>query len=85
MADALPDLLKQHRHLNAHEPGRLPCLCKRCLVMDEETVEVDDVTYHRAHATANGRVLLFWVPEDLLDQLASIRRSVAADMRTRTK
>lgn len=83
MADELTDLLKQHRHLNAHEVGRLPCLCKRCLVIGEETTDVDGVTYHRSHAIANGRILLFWVPEDLLDQLSSIQRSVAADMRTR--
>lgn len=50
----------------------LPCLCKRCFAASTERVEVDGETYIRAKVEANERVLHFWLPAPLQDELGEI-------------
>lgn len=68
-------------HLNAHDEGRLPCLCKRCLDPDVERAVVSDREFARDHAVARGRVLFYWLPVSLAGSRAEVRRNVAARLR----
>ena len=75
-------------HLNAHEPGILPCLCRACLAPDKIVTQVGTTTYHRdfvitPRGRTRGRVLFFWIPETLLGERRRVLRSVAASLRAR--
>ncbi len=80
-------------HLNAHDPGVLPCLCRRCIVADDLTASADGNTFHRDFAISGAasakavakrpRVLFYWIPENLLDRRQKVRRSVATGLRSR--
>ena len=73
-------------NLTAHsDDSPLPCLCQRCYASSPETVEVQGGTYLRAQAIAQGRVLWFWVPAELIDQLPAVIESVAARMQKSLK
>lgn len=61
----------------------LPCLCGRCLATAPETVDGAGVSYFRASAEAQGRVLWFWVPATLKDELPEVVAAVQARMRDR--
>lgn len=66
-------------NLTAHEAGPLPCLCKRCIKPSENTCEAKGLSFYREFAIAQGRVLFFWVPDDL-PRSASLPESVAGHM-----
>lgn len=70
-------------HLNAHDPGALPCLCKRCLRPGHDTTASGGSEFFRDFAVAGGRVLYFWVPAELARDRDRISRDVAAGMRQR--
>lgn len=70
-------------HLNAHDPGALPCLCKRCLAPDSDTASAGGTDFYRDFAVASGRVLYFWVPAELARKRKQIANDVAAGMRRR--
>ena len=87
-ADAVALLQEGFVHLNAHEPGVLPCLCKSCIDPGAATTAVAGVTYHRDFVTAVGResrrrVLFFWIPETLLGERKRVVRSVEESLRQR--
>jgi hypothetical protein len=67
--------------LNAHDEGKLPCLCKRCLDPEQDRAVVSDTEFARDHAVAHGRVLFYWLPVSLAGSRAEVRRNVAARMR----
>jgi hypothetical protein len=50
----------------------LPCLCKRCFAESGDRVDCDGETYLRARVEANERVLHFWLPAALQDELSEI-------------
>ncbi len=68
-------------HLNAHDQGKLPCLCKRCLDPEVDHAVVSGREFARDHAVARGRVLFYWLPASLAGSRAEVRRNVAARMR----
>lgn len=68
-------------HLNAHDTGTLPCLCKRCLDPALERAVVAGKEFARDHAVARGRVLFYWVPVSLAGSRAELRRDLAARLR----
>lgn len=70
-------------HLNAHETGSLPCLCKRCLDPEVDRAAVSGTEFVRDHALAQGRVLFYWMPASLAGSGAEVRRGVAARLRSR--
>jgi hypothetical protein len=70
-------------HLNAHDAGSLPCLCKRCLDPEVDRVAVSGTEFVRDHALAQGRILFYWMPASLAGSEAEVRRNVAARLRSR--
>lgn len=87
-ADAVALLQDGFIHLNAHEPGMLPCLCRRCMRPGDDQATVGGTTYHRDFVVAPGtspghRVLFFWIPASLLDRRRRVLRSVATSLRAR--
>lgn len=74
-------------HLNAHDSGSLPCLCRRCLVASETAIELQGRRYVRDFVVAEHeprpRVLFYWMPDDLLDQQRRVRRSVRIGLKNR--
>lgn len=67
-------------HLNAHDEGTLPCLCKRCLDPGLDRAVVSGKEFTRDVAVARGRVLFYWLPASLAGSRAELRRNVAARM-----
>lgn len=67
-------------HLNMHETGVLPCLCKKCLEKAGERVVVEDEAFVRREARAKGRVLHYWLPESLLASDKAARIAVERRM-----
>lgn len=70
-------------HLNAHDDGSLPCLCKRCLDPEADRAEVSGTAFVRDHAQAQGRVLFYWMPASLAGSETEVRRGVVARLRSR--
>ena len=85
--DAVALLQQGLIHLNGHDPGALPCLCRRCIVPVESAVVVGGMTFQRDFVIAagepRGRVLFFWLPDELVPQIRRVRRSVGTGLRTR--
>ena len=74
-------------HLTAHDDqGPLPCLCRRCLPASPEHASAGGMTFTRARTEAAGRVLHYWLPEELVsmarDVEKSVRGALAARLRT---
>jgi hypothetical protein len=67
-------------HLNAHDEGALPCLCKRCLDPGMDRAVVSGKEFTRDLAVARGRVLFYWLPASLAGARVELRRNVAARM-----
>ena len=84
-AEAIAVLRTKLAHFNAHEPGALPCLCRRCLRPDEARTTLQGTEFIRDFTVASGRVLFFWLPADLLDQAQQVERSVNAELRSRLR
>ena len=85
-AAAAAELLAEaFTHLNAHDPGALPCLCKRCLSPERDSAAAGGTEFFRDFAVASGRVLYFWVPAELARKREQISRDVAAGLRRRFK
>lgn len=82
-ADAVALLQEAFTHLNAHDPGSLPCLCRRCMTAEDVRARVGDTLFVRDFSVAGGRVLFYWLPEELLGQTHKVRRSVQGSLRTR--
>ncbi|MFP2929257.1 hypothetical protein ACLESO_29460 [Pyxidicoccus sp. 3LG] len=64
-------------NLTAHEEhAKLPCLCKRCLPKSPERAETGGLTFLRASVETDGRVLYYWLPEELSSNARTIAQSV---------
>ena len=72
-------------HVNAHETGTLPCLCKRCMEPEMLTTSALESRFTRDFTVAEGRVLFFWLPDDLAGQARRVRRSVHVGLRHRLR
>lgn len=73
-------------NLTAHEKkGALPCLCKKCLPAAPEVLERDGAPYFRAAVEAQGRVLWFWVPGELKEDLPAVVEAVKERLDSRLK
>lgn len=70
----------------AHADGTpLPCLCVKCLPAVPESLAVESVAYFRAKVEARNRLLWFWVPAELKEELSLIESSVKARLHGRLK
>lgn len=72
-------------HLNRHESGLLPCLCKNCIGSTDERFVVGGEAFVRREARAKDRVLYHWLPEILLGVEGRVRRDIENRMRLRLK
>jgi hypothetical protein len=64
-------------NLTAHEDHPLlHCLCRRCLPSAPQTGNSGGMSFVRSSAENDGKVLHFWVPEELKAQLSSVTQSV---------
>ncbi len=72
-------------NMTAHDGAVLPCLCRRCLATTAPTAQAGGLTFVRGFAIAKGRVLHYWVPEDLAPQRKGVDASVAAVMNGRLR
>lgn len=78
LAAAFETLSSMRINVTAHGEGALPCLCRRCAV-GEVRASLDGVGFVRDFVVHRGRVLHFWVPEELISgarSLERLRRSV---------
>jgi hypothetical protein len=76
-------LLTGFKHLNEHEKGGLPCLCKKHVGAAPRRVTVAGLTLARDFVLKRGRILHFWVPEDVLASGAEVHNSVRASLAIR--
>jgi hypothetical protein len=64
-------------NLTAHDPeSQLPCLCKRCLPLAPERAETGGMKFTRSKVEAEGRVLHYWMPDELLPDASAVSHSV---------
>ncbi len=64
-------------NLTAHETrSPLPCLCQRCLPHSGEHAEAGGLGFTRAQVETEGRVLYYWLPDELKRNAAVVARSV---------
>lgn len=66
-------------NLAKHEDrSPLPCLCKRCLPRAGMRIEAQGTTFVRAKVELHSRVLWFWLPASLTDDLPAVTSAVTA-------
>jgi hypothetical protein len=82
--EAVEVLTTRFVNLTAHDEPTLPCLCKHCLDPELLTAELAGMTFRREFAVTNGRVLFFWVPEQLRHRRA-VANAVASRMRDKLR
>lgn len=71
-------------NLTKHEDkGPLPCLCKHCLPASAERMEASGMTFVRSSTEALGRVLYYWMPEELEPSADLVARSVRSALASR--
>jgi hypothetical protein len=68
---------------NAHSKAPLPCMCKKCLKPGATTAEASGVVFQRDFAVAHGRVLFYWVPDELVSERTRVRNSVRDALKIR--
>ncbi len=80
-ADEAVKLLRERLvHLNRHEKKPpLPCLCPKCFKPAASLTD-DGATYHLEFAIADGRVLYYWLPAEILDQRSTVSNSVRGSL-----
>jgi hypothetical protein len=73
-------------NLAVHEErSPLPCLCKRCITTAPEQVERHGLSFVRAKVEVKERLLWFWLPSTLSDDLASVTAAVTARLDSKLK
>ena len=73
-------------HLTAHDPrGPLPCLCRRCLPTSPERASAEGMAFTRARTEARGRVLHYWMPDELLPMSRDVDNSVQGALEARLR
>lgn len=85
VAEIISDLQHNSVHLNAHEVGALPCLCKRCFDSDCRTATAQGMDFVLDVASSAGRLLLYWLPTTLVDDRENVRKQVASRMPAKAK
>lgn len=71
-------------NFTAHDPeSPLPCLCRRCLPACPERAETGGMAFTRAKVEASGKVLYYWLPDELVPDAAAISQSVAGALLAR--
>ncbi|MDI1450183.1 hypothetical protein [Polyangium sp. 6x1] len=71
-------------NVTKHDPaGPLPCLCKECFPQSTERAETGGMAFLRSNTEALGRVLHFWMPEELKKEADAVGRSVRAALASR--
>jgi hypothetical protein len=89
--EAVAVLKQGFANLTAHEAGSgdgaggLPCLCRSCLDPGRTTAQAGDMIFVREFTAHAGRVLYFWMPQELLPEQAEVRRAVQVAMAARLK
>ncbi len=75
-------------HLNAHETGPVPCLCRNCIDTAPEQVTLSSsspasnaITLIRKRAEAKGAFLWYWQPQGI--DAERVRRAVEARLASR--
>jgi hypothetical protein len=63
--------------------GPLPCLCKVCLPQGGDRAEANGMAFIRSSAEALGRVLHYWMPDELEKNADLITRSVRSALGAR--
>lgn len=63
--------------------GPLPCLCKVCFPQSAERAETGGMAFVRSSTEAVGRVLHFWMPEELKKVEGAVGRSVGRALASR--
>jgi len=71
------------KNLTAHTKDKVPCLCRRCLDAQRETLVVDGLEMRRDFIVAAGRVLFFWRPVTLRTDAAALRDRMRDGLRAR--
>ncbi|WNG46007.1 hypothetical protein F0U60_19235 [Archangium minus] len=73
-------------NLTAHDTrGPLPCLCRRCLPTSGEHAEAQGMTFTRARVETEGRVLHYWLPDELLPDTQQVAKSVRGALLARLR
>jgi hypothetical protein len=71
-------------NLTAHrEHPALPCLCARCLSKSPERAETGGLTFLRTSVETDGKVLYYWMPEELSSNARTIAQSVRGALNAR--
>lgn len=71
-------------NLTGHDgAGPLPCLCRRCLGAAPQQAAAEGLAFRRTFSVSGGHVLHFWVPEELGEERAEVRRAVGQAVRAR--
>jgi len=64
-------------NLTSHEAHpKLPCLCRRCLPKSPERAQTEGLTFLRSNVETEGKVLYYWLPEELSADARVIAQSV---------
>jgi hypothetical protein len=87
-AEAARLLTGSLKNLASHTTDKVPCLCRRCLDPERESLVVDGLAMRRDFLVAAGRVLFFWRPAELATDVAALRDRMRAGLAarlTRTK
>lgn len=72
-------------NLTAHDKKKnpLPCLCKKCLEPAAATATAKGMAFQREFAVHEGRVLFFWMPQEIAADQEAVRRAVQVKLRGR--
>ena len=65
------------------ERSPLPCLCKQCWAAAPDRLEFQGTEFVRANVQARSRVLWFWLPATLSDDLVAVQQAVQARLYSR--
>jgi hypothetical protein len=63
-------------NFTAHDTEPLPCLCRRCFRVEQASAETGGMRFVREFAVARGRVLYFWMPEEMQARSGEIADAV---------
>lgn len=83
--DQAKALLQGVAHLNVHEEGSLPCLCKACWISAGTEVSREGMTFRKEVVFGQGRALFFWAPTELTKEttVKALRKSVRSSLHRR--
>lgn len=78
--------LRMKTNITAHEESPvLPCLCKKCLHLAPDKAVAGGMDFVRTSVDADSKVLHFWMPRDMRDDLNAITQSVRSALTARAK